>query len=179
LTREVWLALNRLTMDTAPWVRVTLGPSRIAGAAVVLVFTATAVLAAWLPWPHSVRAVMVLALGAYAIVLARSWATRSTGHAVVAAAVGIDRRISLTEANGERVEGVVHADSYVGSMLTTIVVRLPARRRLRTVAILPDMLPAEDLRRLRVLLRLGRDDDSADGTALPREAGRGERSDPQ
>jgi len=159
-------------MDAAPWVRVTLGPSRIAGAAVVLAYTATAALAAWLPWPYSIRAAMVLALGAYAIVLARSWATRSARHAIVAAAVGIDRRITLTEANGQRIEGVVHAHSYVGSVLTTIVVRLPARRRLRTVAILPDMLPAEDFRRLRVLLRLGRDDDSADGSALAREPGR-------
>jgi hypothetical protein len=160
-------------MDAASWVHVTLGPSRIAGAAVVLVFTATAALVAWLPWPHLVRAVTVMALGAYAIMLARSWAARSAPDAVVAATVGIDRRITLTETSGKRIDGVVHADSYVGSLLTTIVVRLPARRRLRTIAILPDMLPIEDFRRLRVLLRLGRDDNGVDEAALAREAGHG------
>ena len=156
-------------MDAAPWVRVALGPSRIAGVVVVLVFTATAALVAWLPWPYWIRATTVLALGTYAITLLRAWATRSARHAVVAAAVGLDRRITLTEAGGRRIEGLVHADSYVGAALTTIVVRLPARRRLRSIAILPDMLPADDFRRLRVLLRLGREDDRPDAIALPSE----------
>jgi hypothetical protein len=40
-------------------------------------------------------------------------------------------------------------------LLTTLVVRPDGKRRLRTVAILPDMLPADDFRRLRLLLRLG------------------------
>ena len=74
----------------------------------------------------------------------------------------IDRRITLTEASGARIEGIVQADSYVGAALTTVVVRLPERRRLRAIAILPDMLPADDFRRLRVLLRLGRESVAAD-----------------
>lgn len=153
-------------MDAATWVRVALGRSRCAGAAVVLAFTATAALVAWLPWPSWVRALLVLALGVYAIALVRAWATRSAKHAVIAIAVGIDRRITLTERGGKRVEGLVNVDSYVGAVLTTIVVCVPGRRRPRSIAILPDMLPAEDFRRLRVLLRLGRANDAVDEAAL-------------
>jgi hypothetical protein len=43
-----------------------------------------------------------------------------------------------------------------GAMLTPIVLRPTGAHRSRAIAILPDMLGAEDLRKLRVLLRLGR-----------------------
>jgi hypothetical protein len=157
----------------ATWIRVALGPSRIAGAAVLLAFMATAALVAWMPWPHLLRAVIVLALGAYAMAVNRNWVARSAKHAVVALVVDIDRRITLTEASGARIEGIVQADSYVGATLTTIVVRLPARRLLRAIAILPDMLPADDFRRLRVLLRLGRESVAADRAPIPRGEGQG------
>jgi hypothetical protein len=44
----------------------------------------------------------------------------------------------------------------VGSVLTTIVWRRDGARRSHAIAILPDMLHAEDFRKLRLLLRLGR-----------------------
>ena len=69
--------------------------------------------------------------------------------------LGPSRAVRLTERTGRRIEGIVQADSYVGALLTTLVVRPDGKRRLRTVAILPDMLPADDFRRLRLLLRLG------------------------
>ena len=47
---------------------------------------------------------------------------------------------------------------YVGGSLTSIVWRRAGARRSRAIAILPDMLPAEDFRRLRVLLRYARSD---------------------
>jgi len=57
---------------------------------------------------------------------------------------------------------MVQPDSYVGALLTTLVVRPDGKHRLRTIAILPDMLPADDFRRLRLLLRLGRSTTAAD-----------------
>ena len=47
-------------------------------------------------------------------------------------------------------------DSYVGERLVTLVVRQDGSRRTRALWLLPDMAPQEDLRRLRVLLRLSR-----------------------
>jgi hypothetical protein len=63
--------------------------------------------------------------------------------------------VRLIERTGRHIEGIVQPDSYVGALLTTLVVRPEGKRRLRTLTILPDMLPADDLRRLRLLLRLG------------------------
>ncbi len=94
------------------------------------------------------------ALGAYGIALVRA-AQHSTRRAVVAIVLGADRNIAVIERSGRRTDGVVQDDSYVGSALTTIVWRSAGARRSRTIAILPDMLPAEEFRRLRVLLRLG------------------------
>jgi hypothetical protein len=66
-----------------------------------------------------------------------------------------DRAVRLTERTGCRIEGMVQPDSYVGALLTTLVVRPDGRRRLRTVAILPDMLARGRLPAVRLLLRLG------------------------
>jgi hypothetical protein len=84
----------------------------------------------------------------------RHWATRSTSCAIIGVELDADRAVRLTERTGRRIEGMVQPDSYVGALLTTLVVRPDGKRRLRTIAILPDMLPADDFRRLRLLLRL-------------------------
>jgi lysylphosphatidylglycerol synthetase-like protein (DUF2156 family) len=140
--------------DPAP-LRIELKPSRIAAALIVVGVIATAVLVAWLPGERWWRASLVVALGGYGIALVRKWAYRVTRHSIVAIAVGADRRIAITERGGRRIEGVVQPDSYVGAALTTVVLRAAGARRSRAIAILPDMLPADDFRRLRVLLRLG------------------------
>ena len=61
--------------------------------------------------------------------------------------------------DGRRVAGHVGASTYVGAWMTTIVWRPDARRWSRTILILPDMLPHEDFRRLRVMLRYARSDE--------------------
>ncbi len=66
-----------------------------------------------------------------------------------------DRTVCMTERSGDRIEGVLLADSYVNAWVTTVVMRPEGKRLMRSTAILPDMLPAEDFRRLRLLLRLG------------------------
>jgi len=76
-------------------------------------------------------------------------------RAIIGVELDADRTVRLTERTGRRIEGMVQPDSYVGALLTTLVVRPDGKRRLRTIAILPDMLPADDFRRLRLLLRLG------------------------
>jgi hypothetical protein len=131
-------------------------PSRIAAAVTLAVVVATAALIAWFPVDAWERLLAVTALGIYGLATVRQWARRATRHAIVGLTLGADRRIAIIERGGRRIDGEVQHDSYVGSALTTIVWRGDGRRRSRAIAILPDMLPAEDFRKLRVLLRFGK-----------------------
>jgi hypothetical protein len=135
---------------------VELVPSRLAGVATVVAVVATSALVAWLPVDAWLRASAVAAVGCYGIALDRFWVQRSAARAVVALQLGADRTIAVIERSGCRREGDVQCDSYVGSALTTIVWRDRGARASRAMTILPDMLAADDFRRLRVLLRLGR-----------------------
>jgi len=142
-------------MKTTPALRISLGPSRSAAVLICFAWLATAALVAWLPAAAALRGALVTGIGAHAILTMRHWATRSASHAIIGVELDADRAVRLTERTGRRIEGMVQPDSYVGALLTTLVVRPDGKRRLRTIAILPDMLPAGDFRRLRLLLRLG------------------------
>ncbi|HEV2040546.1 MAG TPA: protein YgfX [Casimicrobiaceae bacterium] len=142
-------------MKAARTLRLSLGPSRLASALICVTCLATCVLVAWLPGAAALRGALVIGIGAYALLTMRHWATRSAPRAIIGIELDADRAVRLVERTGRHIEGTVQPDSYVGALLTTLVVRPEGRRRLRTLAILPDMLPADDLRRLRLLLRLG------------------------
>ena len=142
-------------MKAARTLRLSLGPSRLASALICVTCLATCALVAWLPGAAALRGAWVIAIGAYAILTMRRWATRSASRAIIGIELDADRAVRLTERTGRHIEGIVQPDSYVGALLTTLVVRPEGKRRLRTIAILPDMLPADDFRRLRLLLRLG------------------------
>ena len=141
-------------MNEPAALHIELRPSRIAVAVTLVGVVATSALVAWLPVEPWQQFLAVTALGAYGIALVRA-AQHSTRRAVVAIVLGADRNIAVIERSGRRTDGVVQDDSYVGSALTTIVWRSAGARRTCTIAILPDMLPAEEFRKLRVLLRLG------------------------
>jgi len=85
---------------------------------------------------------------------------RCTGRGMPALIhVGHDRRITVTGYDGRSHAGSILDDTFVGAWLTTIVWRrdgLPWWRPASAIVVLPDMLPAEDARRLRVALRYGR-----------------------
>ena len=142
-------------MKATPALRISLGRSRSASAPICVAWMATAALVAWLPGAVALRGALVIGIGAHAILTIRHWATRSASRAIIGVDLDSDRTVRLTERTGRCIEGIVQPDSYVGALLTTLVVRPDGKRRLRTVAILPDMLPADDFRRLRLLLRLG------------------------
>ena len=68
------------------------------------------------------------------------------------------RRITMSWRDGTSIDAEILGDSYVGAWLTCVVWRAegaPWWRPARTLLFLPDTLPAEDFRRLRVLLRYG------------------------
>lgn len=111
-------------------------------------------LIAWLPGDAWLRALAVLVTGTHGLASLRMWALRSSRRSIVAIELCGDAQVALTERGGRRIEGRVGADSYVGASLTTLVVRGKGAFASRATAILPDMLPGEDFRRLRVLLRL-------------------------
>lgn len=69
-----------------------------------------------------------------------------------------DLTVVVVMGDGNACAGRVHRDSYVGARLSTLVWRPFGRWRSRTILLLPDMLPADDFRRLRVLMRYGRSD---------------------
>jgi hypothetical protein len=142
-------------MKAARTLRLSLGPSRLASALICVTCLASCVLVAWLPGAAALRGALVIGIGAYALLTIRHWATRSASRAIIGIELDADRAVRLIERTGRHIEGIVQPDSYVGALLTTLVVRPEGKRRLRTLAILPDMLPPDDLRRLRLLLRLG------------------------
>ena len=135
--------------------KVELSRSRLAAAFVFTSHIATASLLVFAPVDAMLRAAAVIAIGAHALRALRTSALQSAARAVVGVELSSDRRAVLIERCGRRCEGEVRAESYVGERITTLVVRPDGARVSRAVAILPDMLPEEDLRRLRVLLRYG------------------------
>lgn len=142
-------------MKEAAILRVELGRSRRAMAFVCAGAIATMGLIASLPGDARLRAFAVLVAGVHGLVSVRFWGLRTSPRSIVAIELGADHHVVLTERGGRRVAGHVGADSYVGAALTTLVVRREGSFGSRATAILPDMLPAEEFRRLRVLLRLG------------------------
>lgn len=120
----------------------------------------TAALILWLPLAPAFRFAALLVI-AHATV---DGIRRCAGRKLPAAMhVGADRRINVRERNGHVADGTILDATYVGMSVTTIVWRADCDRagwrRLRparTIVVLPDTLPMEDFRRLRVVLRYGR-----------------------
>ena len=105
------------------------------------------------PWACAVALTVVVAVAARGF-----W--RCTGRGVPALLhVGHDRRMTATDRDGRSRDGSILDDSYVGSRVTTIVWRPDRASRWApapSILLLPDMLPADEFRRLRVVLRYGR-----------------------
>ena len=141
-------------MKGPPPLRIELLRSPIGAAVVVVAFLATAALVALVPGAAWLRGAAVVAIGTHAVWTLRAAALRTARRAIVGVELSPDGRAALIERSGRRHEGRVQWTSYVGTWLTTLAVRVDEERRTRALAILPDMLPAEDLRRLRVLLRV-------------------------
>jgi membrane-bound toxin of toxin-antitoxin system len=131
-------------------------PSRIACVGIAAGCVALVTLTVFLPLDGWAKAVALLVVGGVA---ARGF-WRCTGRGVPALVhVGLDRRITTSLRDGRSHDGIVLDDSYVGEWLTTIVWRRDSASHFalaESILILPDTLPAEDFRRLRVLLRYGR-----------------------
>src|SRR5512134_4019427 len=142
-------------MKRSPPLRLEPRPSRIACMAITFGCAATALLVIALPLPSWIAATALVAVSGVA---ARNvWRCAGPG---VPASIVVDgsRRISVVWRDGSSRDGDVLADTYVGACLTCIVWRphvSPWWHPARALLFLPDTLPAEDFRRLRILLRYG------------------------
>jgi hypothetical protein len=143
-------------MRLPPTVHVVLRPSRIAGAAIGLGALGTLTLVFMLPaapWQHAMASIAIFG---WALVAFRRHALRLGNEAVGELRLAPDLVLVACLADGRLVAGHVRSATYVGAWLTSIVWRPDGARWSRTVLIVPDMLPDEDFRRLRVMLRYAR-----------------------
>jgi hypothetical protein len=145
-------------MHWPPPVRVVLSPSRIALVMIGALAAGTCAIIATLPLEPLALGAANIAVVAWAIDRIHVVALHSGRRAVRQFEVRGDLTVVVITGDGSARAGRVHRDSYVGARLSTLVWRPFGRWRARTILLLPDMLPAQDFRRLRVLLRYGRSD---------------------
>jgi hypothetical protein len=118
-------------------------------------------LVAFLPSDIGLRSAAILIIGVAGIHALRSTAAISTRRAAVAIELGDDLYATTTDRTGRRVTALVQPESFVGAMLTTVVLRADGARRSRAAVVLSDMMSADEFRRLRVLLRHGKGEPGA------------------
>jgi hypothetical protein len=146
-------------MRMPPSVHVVLAPSRVAGTGIGILAVATVALIIVLP----LRPLVQMAVMA-AVVVWAGWsfhvdALHRGRFAVTEVRLAPDLILVACMGDGRLVAGHVRAATHVGAWVTTIVWRPDGMRWSRAILVLPDMLPAEDFRRLRVMLRYARSSD--------------------
>ena len=143
-------------MKSTPRLRLEPRPSRIGVAAMVAGAAAVLVLVAFLPLDPWLRT----AAGLATLVAMVRGVRICAGRGVPALLhIGLDRRLSVTTRDGRSRDGSILDASYVGAHVTTVVWRpdaAPWHVPARAILILPDSLPRDEFRRLRVVLRYGR-----------------------
>lgn len=145
-------------MRWPPPVRVSLAPSIAASLLIGLLGLCTCCVLATLELGVPITALAILAVVLWAIDRIVVVALRFGSRAVRQFELRGDLTVIVLTGDGVACAGRVHRESYVGARVSTIVWRPFGRWRLRTILLLPDMLPPADFRRLRVLLRYGRSD---------------------
>jgi hypothetical protein len=145
-------------MQWPPPVRIVLASSRTALALISLLAAATCAVIATLPFDKSLLGLAAIVVIVWAADRVHVVALRNGPRAVRQFEVRGDLTVIIVTGDGTALAGRVHRDSYVGARLSTLVWRPFGRWRSRAILLLPDMLPAQDFRRLRVLLRYGRSD---------------------
>ena len=145
-------------MRLPPAVHVTLAPSRRALAWIAALALVACIVVLTLPIDPVLSGLAMLGIVVWAgdRIVVVAW--RRGPRASVALWLTGDRMLVVRTGAGGLVAGHVRAASYVGPRITTIVWRPDGGRWSRAEWILPDMVPADDFRRLRVLLRYGRSD---------------------
>ena len=125
--------------------------------------TFAVLVAARLPWYALVCALCVLV--GWAALAIRDVGLRRGARSVRAIRLDGDDSVVVDSGDGRSLTGSLLTSSAVGARVTTLVWRPRGALCSRAVLILPDMLPADVFRRLRVLMRYGRSEDTHDDPA--------------
>ena len=145
-------------MQWPPPVRVVLSSSHTALALISALGLATCAVIATLPLEPVALGLATIVVVVWAVDRIHVVALRQGPRAVRRFEVRGDLTVVIVTGDGNACAGRIHRDSYIGARLSTLVWRPFGRWRLRAILLLPDMLPAQDFRRLRVLVRYGRSD---------------------
>ena len=134
---------------------VAFGQSRFAAAALMGACVATLGVIFATPVNAVAQGVLATALviGAWRSLFPIAW--RAGGRGVRALALDRSRAIRVRDGRGRWRSGIVQEGSFVAPWLTIVRWRPDGARFDRAFLVLPDMVGAEDFRRLRVLLRWG------------------------
>lgn len=141
-------------------VRVALRPSRIATCALAALAGFAIVLFVIMPAPLWTDALAALVLIGWAAHRIRQHGLRRAPSSIVEVMLSEDRTIVVRRKDGRMRAGRVLDASHVHPAFTSIVWRPNGARFARSIPVVADMLDPDDFRRLRVLLRYGRSDDS-------------------
>jgi len=140
--------------------RIALRPSRNATCVFAVLTGFAIVLLVIMPAPLWTDALAALVLIGWAAHRIRQHGLRRVPSSIVEVMLYEDRTIVVQRKDGRMRAGRVLDCSHVHPAFTSIVWRPDGARLARSVPIVADMLGADDFRRLRVLLRYGRSDDS-------------------
>ncbi|MCC6195912.1 MAG: hypothetical protein IT518_15745 [Burkholderiales bacterium] len=143
-------------MPKPPQVQVAVGPSRAVGAAIGVATLATLCLVLTLPLPAWLHGAMCALLLAWAWIVFQVVALRRGPYAVTEVRLAPDLVLVVRRGDERLAAGHVRSSTFVAAWLTCIVWRPDGARVSRAILIAPDMLPAGDFRRLRVMLRYAR-----------------------
>jgi hypothetical protein len=149
-------------MRLPPSVHVVLGSSRTAGMLIGALAAATLALIVAMPLHALLQMTSIAAVVAWAGWAFHGVAVRRGRFAITELHLAPDLILVACMGDGRLVAGHVRASTYVGSWVTSIVWRPDGAQLSRTILLLPDMLPTEDFRRLRVMLRYARSGDAQD-----------------
>lgn len=111
-----------------------------------------------LPWPWLLRGVLLL-------LVAGSLGYALRPSRIVGLRLAARDRLECLLAGGDRVAATVLDDSAVFSRLIVLRLRIGEEARASSLVLLPDQLPAEQFRLLRLWLRWHAEPKSGDGTA--------------
>jgi hypothetical protein len=145
--------------------RVSPRPSRVATAAIPALAAVMFGVVLSLHAPAACDLVAAVALAGWAHHHIRLHGTRTARHAVVEILLSSDAVIVTRRGDGKLRAGHVRSATFVHPLFTSIVWRPDGARWSRTLPLVPDMLSLDDFRQLRVLLRYGRRELTADAPA--------------
>jgi hypothetical protein len=136
-------------------VRAALGASRLAAAGLAAMALATVALLAAMPGAAALRILLATAVLCAGLEAIHAVALRRGRRGVRAILVRRSHQVEVELEGGAWKRGELREGSFVAPWLTIVRWRPEGARFDRSVVILPGMLPAEDFRRLRVVLRWG------------------------